>query len=57
MIVGMLASLVFMVWLSGLWSKFVPGSTAPDVYWPWFTLAGTGVTVSIAVLLRPLMKR
>jgi Na+/proline symporter len=56
-IVGMLASLVFMVWLSGLWSNFVPESPAPNVYWPWYTLAGTIVTVVVAMAFRPFVKR
>jgi len=57
-IVGMLASLVFMVWLSGLWNKFVPAATPPPtVYWPWYTLIGTAVTLVVAMVLRPFLKR
>ena len=49
-IIGMLASLGFMVWLSQFtWTTEAGGvKTTHKVFWPWFTLIGTVVTLVVA---------
>jgi Na+/proline symporter len=53
-IVGMLASLAVMIGVSQLeWTQFVDGKEIKaKVFWPWFTLIGTVVTLSVAWLTR-----
>jgi len=52
-VVGMLASLGIMIWLSQFsWETRVDGEIIVNkVFWPWFTLIGTTITVAIAWLL------
>ena len=56
---GMLASLGFMLWLSNYsWTVIENGAeVVKKVYWPWYTLAGTMVTIVVAatgrVIWRP----
>jgi solute:Na+ symporter, SSS family len=49
-IAGMLASLVFMVWLSQFsWTVEVGGKPETHkVFWPWFTLIGTTIALGVA---------
>lgn len=58
-VIGMLASLGFMLWLSNFsWSDVEDGVlVVKKVHWPWFTLAGTSVMVAIAWLVRGLFQR
>lgn len=57
-VIGMIASLGFMLWLGGPWKALLPEALQPPaVHWPWFTLAGTTVTVVIAWLVRSLSRR
>jgi solute:Na+ symporter, SSS family len=57
-IVGMLVSLLIMSWLSGLWNKMLHGLFwPPSIHWPWFTLAGTTITVIVAVAVRAVCRK
>ena len=49
-ITGMMASLLFMIGVSQYsWSTVVDGKTVDHkVFWPWFTLIGTAVTLAVA---------
>lgn len=52
-VAGMVTSLVFMSWLAGMWNGLLMETLRPPaVHWPWFTLAGTLVTVTVASALR-----
>ncbi len=49
-IAGMVTSFLFMLWLSRFsWNVETGGAAVTQkVFWPWFTLIGTTVTVSVA---------
>ncbi|MBI1176791.1 sodium/solute symporter [bacterium] len=59
-VIGMFASLGFMLWLSNFSWPAVESSGAlvtKKVYWPWYTLAGTLVTFIIARFCQPFWPR
>ena len=62
LISGMLASLVVMISVHTLqrmeWSKpFWMRTIKSEIYWPWYTLIGTIVTLSVALIVRSLLTR
>lgn len=57
-VLGMLASLLVMAWVSGLVNKMAPGlGDAPGIYWPWYTLIGTVITMVVAYSVKPFFRR
>jgi Na+/proline symporter len=61
-ITGMAASLATMIaiqtlprlaWSQATWEKLV----GPEIFWPWYTLIGTLVTLSVAELVRRMRRR
>ncbi len=59
---GMIAALLVMTaiqvlpkmeWSQPLWKRFI----GPEIFWPWYTLIGTVVTLSVAWSVRALTKR
>jgi hypothetical protein len=62
LISGMLASLVVMIGVHTLqrmdWSKaFWMQTIKSEIYWPWYTLIGTIVTLTVALIVRSLLTR
>ncbi len=58
-VIGAIASLLAMLWLSQFsWSQITPAGKMADVKvaWPWFTLAGTIVTMGVAAIVRAFTK-
>ena len=59
---GMIAALLVMTaiqvlpkmeWSQPLWKQWI----GPEIFWPWYTLIGTVVTLSVAWSVRALTKR
>jgi Na+/proline symporter len=57
-VVGMISSFLAMLWVTQFeWTGVVAGKATPvKIAWPWFTLIGTTVTLSVAALTRLFVK-
>jgi SSS family transporter len=57
-VVGMVVSLLVMAWVSGLVNKLEPSlGDAPAIFWPWYTLIGTAITMVVAVVTKPVFNK